>query len=500
MGFAGEGQSAYPIVNCDLSDVVGAPGLPAPDAVARNMSRRSHSWRSVGGPDALFLATPTGGVGAFEPFQEQLDQEVGSQRVQTTFQSAVCEQVTHQQLLRGRPVIGARFRTVSSPSGSVVLGGPVGDLEQRDPGRVPRHSITAVAQAIRDQLELPPTARLLVERVVWPMEGHGVWAYRARVTDTTEPIDVRAYVRGDEELGLLYAQDVSCSANFGEGRVFRVNPGRDPAPEVVRLAGLEGRRGVLKNGKLTLVPAVGDAVTNAKRDFRLEPAQGGFEEVCAFHHMANAMQFFGDLLGPDVFDDDVFGPLTIRVQDRTVMAQVGAFFPGQKMIRLADRPHPAARSGDICIHEFTHAVVHRIARLDDEFASPIARGLNEGFADYAQATYFNDPRFGDWVRDEPNGARRCDDETLRLTANPQDPQDRYKVGAAWAALLWDLRASVGPGVADAVAFHSLQFLVPQCTYATARQALHHADLALFPARRSGRHKAQIDEVFDGRMA
>ena len=55
------------------------------------------------------------------------------------------------------------------------------------------------------------------------------------------------------------------------------------------------------------------------------------------------------------------------------------------------------------MHEFTHAVVHRIARLDDEFASPIARGINEGFADYAQATFFDDPRFGDWVRDEPKG-------------------------------------------------------------------------------------------------
>ena len=38
-------------------------------------------------------------------------------------------------------------------------------------------------------------------------------------------------------------------------------------------------------------------ITNAKRDFRLEPDQGGFEEVCAFHHMANAMQFFRRPLG-----------------------------------------------------------------------------------------------------------------------------------------------------------------------------------------------------------
>ena len=149
------------------------------------------------------------------------------------------------------------------------------------------------------------------------------------------------------------------------------------------------------------------------------------------------------------------------------------------MIRLADRPHPAARSGDICMHEFTHAVVHRIARLSDDFASPTARAINEGFADYAQATFFNDPRFGDWVRDEPDGARRCDDKTLRLKANPDDSvQDRYAVGAACVSS----HSSTG------------------CTYETARQALHHADLALFPARRSGRHQAEINEVVDGRMA
>jgi hypothetical protein len=122
MGFAGDSQSVYPIVNSDLSDVFGAPGLPAADVLARAMSRRNHSWKSEGGPEALFLATRTAGVGAFGPFEEHLDQQVGSERVQTTFQSAVCEQATHQQLLRGRPVVGARFRTVSSPVASVVLG------------------------------------------------------------------------------------------------------------------------------------------------------------------------------------------------------------------------------------------------------------------------------------------------------------------------------------------------------------------------------------------
>jgi hypothetical protein len=37
------------------------------------------------------------------------------------------------------------------------------------------------------------------------------------VIDFTEPVDVRAYVQADKELGLLHAQVVSCTANFGEG-------------------------------------------------------------------------------------------------------------------------------------------------------------------------------------------------------------------------------------------------------------------------------------------
>jgi hypothetical protein len=39
-----------------------------------------------------------------------------------------------------------------------------------------------------------------------------------------------------------------------------------------------------------------------------------------------------------------------------------------------------------------------------------------------------------------------------------------------------------PRIADAIAFHPLNFLEPRCRYDTACQALHNADLALFPAR------------------
>jgi hypothetical protein len=490
-------RASYPIVNCDLSDVQGYPGLPAPDALAREVSQPGRRWHAVGGPDSLFLATTSAGVGAFESVVERIAQPAGTQKLQTTFRSAACSQETVQQMLRGHPVIGGRFRVVTSAQSAAVLGGPVGDLDQRDPGRAPRRRQADVAAAVRDHLAVDADTTVSVERVVFPMEGRGVWAFRASVTHRSRPVDIRAYIRADD-LSLLYANDVSSAARFGEGRVFRMNPGRNLAPEVVRLADFgESGRNVLATSRVKLVPAAGKPVTRSGRDFRLDPGDIGFEEVCAFHHMTTAARFFDDVLGPDVFTDRPFLPLEVRVQDRTVEDFVGVFFPGRASISLEDGEFPAARSGDICIHEFTHAVVHRVARLDDEFASQVALGLNEGFADYAQATAFNDPRFGDWVKQDPNGARNCADPALRLPADPAKP---YDVGAAWAALLWDLRTSLGHGVADAIAFHALHFLVPRCDYDDARQALHHADLALFPARRAGRHRREIDRVFDGRTA
>ena len=55
------------------------------------------------------------------------------------------------------------------------------------------------------------------------------------------------------------------------------------------------------------------------------------------------------------------------------------------------------------------------------------------------------------------------------------------MGEAWSCLLWDLRKAVGPGVADAIAFHSLHYLSPAADYAAARAALEQADAGLFPS-------------------
>ena len=243
MAFAQRGKPKFPIVNCDLGDVRGTPGLPPPDTLARNLTRGRRQWSSVGGADAMFLATPTTTAGAVGAFETTVSPRPADEREQRTFTSSVCSQVTRQQLVRGRPVIGARYRVVTSSQGQAVLGRPVGDLDHRDPGAWPRRRNEDVIAAVRDHLGVPDDVAVEVERVVFPLEGRGVWAYRARVTGGADLVDVRAYVRA-EDLTVLYAQDVRCSAAvYGEGAVFRINPGRNAAPEVVRLSGFvpEGR-------------------------------------------------------------------------------------------------------------------------------------------------------------------------------------------------------------------------------------------------------------------
>ncbi len=446
----------------------------------------------------LFLESAAADAGAFAPLTEELAAGEGSGvRVQSRLTSRAGTQEICQQLFRGFPVVGATYKTVQSDRASVLVGTPTGDLPARDPGPRRRRAKKAVLAEAQRQLgvDLPANS---IEPVIFPLNGAGVWAYDVRMSDRKSTADIRAYLR-ESDLELLYAQDVACAAAFGEGRVFAANPGRNPQVQGVRLRGLTAPDIALTTAQLKVEPAAGPPLSRSTWDFRLDPADAAFDEVCAFHHMQTAADFFGDIIGPDLFTDRPFTPLTVRVRDQQARNFVGLFKPDHDLIMLDDGAFPAARSGDICVHEFSHAVVHRVSRFGP-FTSAIGRGLNEGFADYAQASMYDDPRFGDWVRQQPTGARRCDRPDLRLLPEPADTlRDRYQVGEAWSCLLWDLRRAVGPGVADAIAFHTLQFLGPTVDYAAARAAVDQADAALFPQRGRGRHRREIDDAFDARL-
>ena len=67
----------FPVVNCDLSDVVGTPGLPSPNRLARRLSTPRQPWRSRS-ESVLFLESAAADAGAFAPLTEELAAGEGS--------------------------------------------------------------------------------------------------------------------------------------------------------------------------------------------------------------------------------------------------------------------------------------------------------------------------------------------------------------------------------------------------------------------------------------
>jgi hypothetical protein len=248
-----------------------------------------------------------------------------------------------------------------------------------------------------------------------------------------------------------------------------------------------------------VAPTRGIAITDAGRDYRIGPADAGFDEVSAYYHAQAAARWFGGTLQPMVFDAHPFQPLKIFTGDRSVRSSVAIYIPETGEIRLGDARRNPARSADIIFHEFTHAVVDRICRLNRS-AGRQAKILSEGFADYCASSALDDPRFGDYVQDAPAGARNCSDPTLRFPVAFDDEGEPYRSGAVWAAVLWDIRSVVGAGIADLLALNSLYYLTPNSTIEEALAALIKTDRTLFVGHAGqGRHEDVINEKYSARL-
>ncbi|MGD9527149.1 hypothetical protein [Pseudonocardia sp.] len=504
------GTARFERVACDLSDVLGTPGTGDACEVADRLGHAlDQAVETLPGDDGWYLRS-AGGVGAFAAAPDApaalaataaavdtvLAQPPDASRVVTEVTSPSGVHQVRVQLLAGRRVIGGSYRLHTTRAGQVAVSGyPVGDLAARDPGPPPRRRRATVVDAMRAQLALPATVELEPETVLFPVDGGAVWAYAGRgvLWDEETLADLRVIVRADD-LSLLVSRDAAPSAVWGEGRAYPANPARDTHPVTVRLADLDAAADLLRGPLLDVAPRTGARPERPRRDWRLDADGPDFDDVCAYHHLSRAAGWLAPLVGPDVFGRPPFTPLQVVTGDRATRAQVGRFLPSRQAVVFGDGPRPGARSADICAHELTHAVVWGTRRIDD--VGPVeARGLNEGFADYAQASLLADPRIGDWVA--PGQMRDCSSAAVRF---PAQPVDVYAVGAAWAAVLWDLRDRLGAGVADAVAFASVFFLEETSTVAAARAALLGSDATLFPAEDGqGRHADEIAAAFDARL-
>lgn len=147
---------------------------------------------------------------------------------------------------------------------------------------------------------------------------------------------------------------------------------------------------------------------------------------------------------------------------------------------------------DVIYHEYSHIITGWLG-LSVGLGSPLeTRALNEGYADYFAASFTNDPRYSEWTPTKPQG-EECGlpgevDEIRILNTNPSvwnwpnkstlyygkyeyyfadedecrigyrsGPNTEHTWGMIWASALWDLRSSVGQGVADKLVLDGLQY-------------------------------------------
>lgn len=506
-------ESRFDRVRCDLSDIIGTPGNDDRGRVADRLSDATKlSWAPREKAAGLVVDAGMRGVGAFAAGAgealaslpgRQIDEAVapgGGIRRRPTLRSPSGAHQLNLQTLRNHRVVGGSYRLHTSAHGDVTLTGlPFGDLEQRDPGPPPRMRKAAVRGAMREQLQLSEDVDIELEKVVFPMQGGAVWAFlgRAVVDDGEQFADLRIHVRAND-LTLLHSRDASVSSFWGEATAYPVSPGRTSNATAVRLPDLFDRDpGRLRGQTFEVRPNRGDGCTGPLRDWRHVPdADAAADEVNAYYHLSATAQWLRTLLGNDVFLGSPFTPLTVLTGHRGARNVIARFVPTLAAIHFGDNPRSAARSRDVCAHELMHAIVFATGGIDD-VAPPAAQGLNEGYADFGQAAMLDDPRMGDWVA--PEAFRDCSAPGARIPADPDGEANIYKLGTAWAGVMWDLRQDLGPEVGDLIALNSLLFIDETAGFPQALDALHASDRSLFPdSSGGGRHEQAIESAFTGR--
>jgi Zn-dependent metalloprotease len=505
----------YQQINIDLSDVLGTPGIDTAQSLAERLAeapgvaaaanRAGEEPFVVAETTSPLSAAPTDELGFLAADSGFLDLgessvDAPAARVVRQTTSATGTHILAQQEVRGAELIGCRFAIHYRPGEAdfVVTGRPAGEIAAFDPGPEPDVSEDQARAAALEHFELDPQQPAKVELVVFPTAGRGRWAFECKIPLREEPIDIRVYLDARDH-SLLVSYNVASAALHGEAAVYSVNPRRTPELRVEALWGLGPVPPDQLSGDVFVVqPHTGEAFRNALRDCRLTPDEAGFDEVQAWFHLSHAQEYFRQLVRPDMFTIPPFKPLSVTVHDPRAVGNA-YFKPDLGQLWLGDFGHnPSARSADVVFHELSHAVADAICRLGRALKNSPPRGMSEGFADYFAASALGDPRMGDYVAANDDGARRLDKPGLSLAAVAG--QSEHRPGEVWGAILWGIRSQLGRSIADLLAAESLNYLGPQAGYPGGLAALQRADRELFPANDgNARHSDVIQAEFDARQ-
>ncbi|NLI75449.1 MAG: hypothetical protein GX442_03275 [Candidatus Riflebacteria bacterium] len=218
-----------------------------------------------------------------------------------------------------------------------------------------------------------------------------------------------------------------------------------------------------------------------------EPANTHFDEVNIYHYITRVHDFFKSM-GFNKLDTPITA--TVHYGDKYDNAY---FSPWSNSMAFGDgnRLNDLAKEESVCFHEYSHAMINQIVRLN---YSAESGAMNEGQADYFACTLSNDEKLGEYA------VAKMGKPYLRIMTNTLHYPDNiagevHADGQIWGAVLWDLRAALGPEISDKLIYNSFYYLkAGSPKFLDGANAIFTADKNLF----DGANQAALAKVFNAR--
>jgi Zn-dependent metalloprotease len=288
------------------------------------------------------------------------------------------------------------------------------------------------------------------EMVVFPQNDKAVMAFNVKIP-SAEPLGDYEIIVDAETGKELYTlnQMVFLSANTGRGKVYVNHPDAGPVTEEP-LANLTAP--TLKGLYANVLNEDTDEASNEEGIHLYDPTDTHFDEVNIYYYI-NQIHAYFKTLGFNKLDTPL--KATVHVGDKYDNAY---FSPMENALAFGDgnRLNPLSREESVCYHEYGHAHLNQIVRLN---YSAESGAMNEGQADYFACSFTNDPALGEYVM------KKLNRPYLRhMENNKRYPDDiKHEVhadGEIWGAVLWDIRKALGAPVSDLIIEKSFSYLKP----------------------------------------
>lgn len=186
-----------------------------------------------------------------------------------------------------------------------------------------------------------------------------------------------------------------------------------------------------------------------------------FEEAMAYYHVDRGIERATERGFDGLFSHRIIARVHGTAADNSWYSR-----PTRELV-FGDGGVDDAEDADIILHELGHAIHDALV---PGFGDGDTRAISEGFADFWAASLTGEPCVGDWdatsysppcLRSTENGASYPGSLTGRAHAD----------GQIWSGLLWDLRVTLGPEIAERLALAALLEQDTNTTWPEAAESL-----------------------------